>query len=119
MGETRVENTTLRVPARMYKRPNGSWEEGNIDIPGALTEHRASQLKTILDEELFFTMEYMPIGNMVNICLDDGDFDYRFELVSNTDAKVFESVLSIIDNFDVEAYRKASHDHNIMYEEGI
>jgi hypothetical protein len=49
-------------------------------------------------------MEAFP--NMVNICMDDGSFDYKYEVVPHPDVNT--KVLELIDNFNLQDYRNAA-----------
>lgn len=116
MSTSQSTSATLYVPATECRRPDGRRINDFMKIPFAYTEKRVQQLKLIEDEGLFFTIELIP-GNLVNVCLDDQDFDFRNELTPN-DWSIFAVLLEIIDNFDVEAYRKAAHDNEVFEQEG-
>jgi hypothetical protein len=97
-------NDTLFVPTRQYFRPNGHSVMGHLIIPDARTPARCAQLEWIANEHIEFTIEVFP--NTVNICMDDGEFDYKFEVVPPEN--VNDKVLEMIDSFNVQDYRNAS-----------
>jgi hypothetical protein len=99
-----IDETTLFVPMRRYFRPNGHSEMGHLIIPDARTPDRLSRLEWIASEHIEFTMEALP--DMVNICMDDGEFDYKYAVVSAD--KVNVTVLELIDNFNLQDYRNAA-----------
>jgi hypothetical protein len=99
------DDATLYVTMRRYFPPNGYSEVGQLSIPGAQNTARLAQLELIAKEGIEFTMEVLNSG-MVNLCMDDGTFDYQFDVVGPT--LVNERVLLFIDNFSVEHYRKVA-----------
>ena len=88
---------------RRYFRPNGQSRSGKLIIPDAYRPERVLRLEVIENEGIEFTLEVFDHG--VNICMDDGTFDYKFEFV--TSDQVNETVLRLIDGFDVHHYRNA------------
>jgi hypothetical protein len=94
----------LQVPVKEYFRPDGRSEAKEITIPDGWTEQRAAALGLLNDEEIDLTVERFPA--MVNICLDDGDFDYKYEVVPPH--KVDATILRLLDEFDLEDYRRAA-----------
>jgi hypothetical protein len=99
-----TDEATLFVPMRRYFRPNGHSEMGHLIIPDARTPDRLSRLEWIANEHIEFTMEAFP--DMVNICMDDGSFDYKYEVVSHQNVNT--KVLELIDNFNLQDYRNAA-----------
>jgi hypothetical protein len=99
-----IDETTLFVPMRRYFRPNGHSEMGHLIIPDARTPDRLSRLEWIASEHIEFTMEAFP--NMANICMDDGSFDYKYEVVMHQEVNA--KVLEMIDNFNLQDYRNAA-----------
>ena len=97
----------LQLPLRAYFRPYGESRTNILTIPGAWTENRQQQLDQIKSAEIEFTVEAFP--TCMNICMDDGKFDYKYELVP-TDA-VYNTILRLIDEFDIEDYRRAAATH--------
>jgi len=94
----------LVVPMRRYFPPNGQSQLGQLIIINAYTPERADKLKQIIDPVrggMEFTIEVLSMG-MVNICLDTGESDYRFEVV--TPEQVNDKVLELIDTFDLNAF---------------
>jgi hypothetical protein len=100
-----TDDTTLYVPMRQFFRPNGESKKGQLMIPGARTPARLSQLEWIANENIEFTIEVLN-GGMVNLCMDDGEFDFAYAVV--TPANVNIKVLVFIDTFSVEDYRRAA-----------
>jgi hypothetical protein len=94
----------LQVPVKEYFRPNGRSEAKEITIPDGWTEQRAAALNALNDEEIDLTVERFPA--MVNICLDDGDFDYRYEVVPLD--QLHATILRLLDEFDVKDYHRAA-----------
>jgi hypothetical protein len=99
------DDATLYVTMRRYFPPNGYSEVGQLSIPDARSATRLAQLELIAKEGIEFTMEVLN-GGMVNLCMDDGTFDYRFDVVKPT--LVNERVLLFIDNFSIEDYHKVA-----------
>jgi hypothetical protein len=97
------ESKELRVPCRQYFRPNGDNQKGWLIIPNEYRPQRDLILRVIENEGIQFTLEVMPF-NVVSICMDDGTFDYIARLV--VPGKVNETVLALIDEFDVNRYRE-------------
>lgn len=110
-------STDLIVKGRRYHRPRGDIEEGNFTIPNANTDERLAKLDLIEKTGLFFTVEFLPTG-LINLCLDDGKFDFKFEVTPNG-PELIDKVLEIIDEFDVEKYCKAAEDNARLDEEGL
>lgn len=92
----------LLVPMRRYFPPDGGSQLGELTIINAYTPERVEQIKRIREAGMEFTIEVLSMG-MVNICLDTGESDYRFEVV--TPEKVNAKVLELIDTFDLDKFR--------------
>jgi hypothetical protein len=88
---------------------NGASTDGElgIELPqdASLADYQ-SRLDLITETGLFFTAELMSPG-MINVCLDDGEFDYKFEVLPN-DERLHQGMLAIIATFDVDDYREAA-----------
>lgn len=97
------ESTELRVPCRRYFRPHGRFQNGWLVIPDGYRPDRLLILNVIVHEGIFFTIEDMPFGQW-NVCMDDGTFDYKTEIVAAK--RVNTTVLKMIDDFDVRRYRE-------------
>jgi hypothetical protein len=99
------DDATLYVTMRRYFPPNGYSEVGQLIIPDARNTARLAQLYLIAKEGIEFTMEVLN-GGMVNLCMDDGEFDYQYAVVTPT--YVNAKVLELIDSFNIEDYHKAA-----------
>jgi hypothetical protein len=99
-----TDETTLFVPMRRYFRPDGHNEMGHLIIPDARTPDRLARLEWIASEHIEFTIEAFP--DMTNICMDDGSFDYKYEVVPHQEVNA--KVLELIDNFNLQDYRNAA-----------
>jgi hypothetical protein len=97
--------TTLFVPMRQYFRPHGQSTMGHLVIADACTPKRLIQLEWIATEHIEFTIEVLITG-AVNLCMDNGDFDYKYMVVAPE--QVNTTVLELIDNFDLQDYRRLS-----------
>lgn len=95
----------LFIPMRQYFRPDGHSKTGTLVIKNAYTIARQNAIEVIQQAGIEFTLE-SSVGGMVNICMDDGTFDYKFELV--TSEQVNDTVLRLIDEFNLDDYRAAS-----------
>lgn len=97
--------TDLKVPGIQYHRPGGSREYDFLIIPNAYTVDRKNIIQVLQNQGIDITFEFV-FGGTVNVCLDNGDFDYKSELVKNG-PPLFDCVLKLIDDFDYEDYVRA------------
>lgn len=100
----------LFVPATMYIRPNGKKEEGDIIVTKAATPERGQILDVLEYCGIKFTVEEIGLG--VAICMDDGEFDYKIQIVPSP--KVPETVMKMVDAFDYADYVKSRALHDKM-----
>jgi hypothetical protein len=103
------ETKELRVPCRKYWKPHGRSQNGWLIIPDGYSPERQLMLDVIAHEGIWFTIEDMDFY-MVNLCMDDGTFDYVYQVIG-TD-KVNDAVLKLIDEFDVHRYRQHYQMHS-------
>jgi hypothetical protein len=98
------------VPMAEYKRPNGFLEV--IDLPiDCVDEDEINKVREKLDlmhkHNITITGEIM--GTMCNVCLDDGEFDYKFELFSKEGFQ--DKVKKLVLDFDEADYVLAKEVH--------
>ena len=105
------------IPVVQYMRPNGRKQQGSIVVP---EEFRTDQLKEKLallaKHGIAITQEDVG-GNQANVCLDDGDHDYKFELFS-LDENYGKKVMQLVLDFDEADYLKAKA-HLFGEDEGL
>lgn len=109
-----MQNTpsVFNLPAVRYIRPDGMRDEGAITIP--YDEEVATRSRQMQRLGIEVTLELM--HGMVNVCLDDGEFDFKFELFPNG-PKLVEGISSLVKNFDPEEYRQRRMEevgHSVM-----
>lgn len=95
-------NNHIEVPVRHYFPPDGQFNQEHVLIE--FDKQMQKNLDYIHDLGLRFTAELIA-GNMINICLENDDFDYVFELVVNTATWPLK-IAEIIKEFDAEEYLK-------------
>jgi hypothetical protein len=103
------------IPMAEYKRPNGFHE--TIHLPVACTdEAECDKLREKLAKlhELNITITGELMGGMCNVCLDDGNFDYKFEIYGPEDFP--DKVKQLVLNFDEEDYKNAVELNNRIEE---
>lgn len=113
------------IPVQLYLRPDernprSRKQADNMKVP---SRYHADDVWTKIEENLVLlgkynitiTAEQIP-GNLVNVCLDDGDFDYKFELFPN-DKALLVGITELVLNFDEADYLKAKA-HMFGEEEG-
>jgi hypothetical protein len=98
------------IPIDEYKKPNGFLE--TISFPVECTDESEAtkldvQLKKLDEYGIKVTGEIT--GNLLNVCLDDGSFDYKFELFGKDTYQ--DDIKNLVLNFDEEDYKtfRASH----------
>lgn len=95
-----MDAKTIKIPAVEYVRPNGVRNLGGWLAP--YSDELRDKIKELIDCNIEITVELV-FGNMVNVCFDDGDFDYKYELIPN-DSELVGHVTDLVLAFDKEDY---------------
>lgn len=103
------------IPGIRYHRPNARREEGHFELP--TVDNLQAKFNEIDEAHIEITAELM-VGNVVNVCFDNGDFDYKFFLWGN-DPELVEGLTKAILEFDADDYAKACEANAIRDEEGM
>lgn len=98
------------IPVMLCIRPNGRRQPDTMLVP---EKYRTDEYWPKIEENLVLLGKYgIDItaeqigGNQVNVCLDDGDFDYKFEIFPGSE-KLLEGITELVLNFDEQDYLKA------------
>jgi hypothetical protein len=104
--EPKQAEVTAHIPVVQYMRPRGLKHEGFIVVPEEFqTDQLKEKLALLVKHGIRITQE--DVGcNQVNVCLDDGDHDYKFELFS-FDGDYGKKVMQLVLDFDEADYLKA------------
>lgn len=93
------------IPVTMFIRPNGKRHQGSIWVPeGTDLERLEAKLAEMVECGVIVTSEEIS-PTEVNVCLDDGDFDYQVELF-RADETINQKITDLVLAFDPEDYRK-------------
>lgn len=99
---TSTERETMEIPGVRYHRPDGHREDGKWTVP--YTPETERNIKRMTELGIEITCEFIP-GGLINVCLDDGTFDYKFELFPNT-PELADKLGKLVHDFDEEDYRR-------------
>lgn len=117
MTEPRQAEVPFTIPVVEYVRPSGRKVRGGNVVP---EEYMAPEKFAVLEAKLAemdnegITITVEDVGNRQrNVCLDNGEFDYKYELF-RFDEEYDKKVAELVMNFDVHDYRKAM----AAYEDG-
>lgn len=91
--------TMFELPIVYYLPPNGVRTFGVLDVP--YSREIADKSSLLNDLGIGITMEL--VFGQVNVCLDDGDFDYKFKLFPNG-PELIDGVVKLVTEFDVNDY---------------
>jgi hypothetical protein len=113
--EPKQAEVPLTIPVMLCIRPNGRRVPDAMTVPedyldrATIIEAKLAELDSV---GITITAEQIG-GNQVNVCLDDGEFDYKYELFPG-DEKLLNGITELVLNFDVYDYRKARAVHDKM-----
>lgn len=93
----------MSIPVVHFIRPDGARRAGELRVPASEVLSRRLQEMAALGIEI--TMEVMDLRT-VNVCFDDGDFDFRFELIPN-DVELPGAVAAMVAEFDANKFNVA------------
>lgn len=98
----------FNIPAVRYHRPDGMREPGKVrvDVDQVTYDKLTENLKVMGERNIEVTLELM--GPMVNVCLDDDNFDYKFELFPHNET-LPDKIKDLVLNFDLDDYLKAAN----------
>ncbi len=100
-----MDSETFNIEAVMYTRPDGESHRFVYSVPDSpLAREKYQELR---DCEIDITFETV-WANTINVCLDDGDFDYKTMLWQN-DPSLPERVGNLICEFDRTDYEEMAH----------
>lgn len=104
---TEVKRT---IPVTLYIRPNGGRTRDELLVS---EEYASDEEWAKVEENLVLFGKYGITvtaeevgGHQINVCLDDGDFDYKFELFPGND-KLITGIVGLVRDFDEQDYLKA------------
>lgn len=101
------------IPVTMFVRPFGRKHQGSIWVPeGTDIELLEAKLAEMAECGVYVTSEEISTTE-VNVCLDDGDFDFKVELFA-ADETINQKITDLVLSFDVAEYRKAREAHDKM-----
>lgn len=98
------------IPVVMFLRPNGRRAPGAIEVPAEYETPEKigelnSKLASLAEHGIMITTEDIP-GDAANVCLDDGEFDYKVELFP-LDETLAKRITELVLSFDEEDYLRA------------
>jgi hypothetical protein len=99
----------MLIPAVEYRRPSGERNESGWNVHVA--SEKEAELKTKLSQldELGISITVENTGIGINVCLDDGQGDYKFYLWPN-DAELPRRVMEMVVGFDKDDYLRWAED---------
>lgn len=99
-------SVTCIIPVVEYKRPDGRQVETTLQFEAGdetVAKRLADKLELLRQHDITITIEGV-MGGLINVCLDDRNIDYEFELFPD-DGEFSNRVAELVLTFDEKKYK--------------